>query len=253
MSKAKKILCALCFVPYAVFAKSGSVNYSWGADALATMHDFVVTMMLYVLYICYAVASVFVVVAALQIYIKMNTGEDGVVKSIVSLVGACLFIIGASIVFPAFFGYRIEVADRSVKPIQKIEVPQKCNNMFQKFKRMCRKAKKTIMQVSTKVKMLIIALLGGIPAMAQSTAGDYSAGTTALSTVAEEIVKYVPVMVKLCYAIAGVVAIIGAISVYIAMNNEEQDVKKKIMMVVGACLFLIAAAQALPLFFGINA
>ena len=85
MSKAKKILCALCFVPYAAFAKSGSVNYSWGADALATMHDFVVTMMLYVLYICYAVASVFVVVAALQIYIKMNTGEDGVVKSIVYL------------------------------------------------------------------------------------------------------------------------------------------------------------------------
>ena len=91
--------------------------------------------------------------------------------------------------------------------------------MFQKFKRMCRKAKKTIMQVSTKVRMLIIALLGGIPAMAQSTAGDYSAGTTALSTVAEEIVKYVPVMVKLCYAIAGVVAIIGAISVYIAMRS----------------------------------
>lgn len=108
MSKAKKILCAVCLtLPYTVSAKSGSVNYSWGADALATMHDFVVTMMLYVLYICYAVASVFVVVAALQIYIKMNTGEDGVVKSIVSLVGACLFIIGASIVFPAFFGYRI--------------------------------------------------------------------------------------------------------------------------------------------------
>ena len=108
MSKAKKILCALCLpFPYTTFAKSGSVNYSWGADALATMHDFVVTMMLYVLYICYAVASVFVVVAALQIYIKMNTGEDGVVKSIVSLVGACLFIIGAFYVFPVFFGYRI--------------------------------------------------------------------------------------------------------------------------------------------------
>ena len=107
MSKTKNILCVLCFIPCAVFAKSGSVNYSWGADALATMHDFVVTMMLYVLYICYAVASVFVVVAALQIYIKMNTGEEGVTKSIVSLLGACLFIIGASIVFPAMFGYRI--------------------------------------------------------------------------------------------------------------------------------------------------
>ena len=77
-----------------------------------------------------------------------------------------------------------------------------------------------------------------------------------LSTIlcySEEIAKYVPIMVKLCYAIAGVVAIVGAISVYIAMNNEEQDVKKKIMMVVGACIFLIAAAQALPMFFGIGA
>ena len=53
------------------------------------------------------------------------------------------------------------------------------------------------------------------------------------------------------HAIAGVVAVVGAISVYIAMNNEEQDVKKKIMMVVGACIFLVAAAQALPLFFGL--
>ena len=93
----------------------------------------------------------------------------------------------------------------------------------------------------------------GAVARAQNSAGDYTAGTNALSTVAEEIAKYVPIMVKLCYAIAGVVAIVGAISVYIAMNNEEQDVKKKMMMVVGACIFLIAAAKALPLFFGITA
>ena len=78
-----------------------------------------------------------------------------------------------------------------------------------------------------------------------------TAGTNALSTVTEEIAKYIPYVVKLCYAIAGVVAVVGAISVYIAMNNEEQDVKKKIMMVVGACIFLVAAAQALPLFFGL--
>ena len=58
-------------------------------------------------------------------------------------------------------------------------------------------------------------------------------------------------MVKLIYVIAGIVAVLGAISVYIKMNNEEQDVKKSIMMIVGACIFLIAAAQALPLFFGL--
>ena len=32
---------------------------------------------------------------------------------------------------------------------------------------------------------------------------------------------------------------------------KQQIFKKKIMMVVGACIFLVAAAQALPLFFGL--
>ena len=105
---------------------------------------------------------------------------------------------------------------------------------------------------ANRIKMAAFMLLvGTAAAFAQSSAGDYTAGTNALSTVTEEIAKYIPYVVKLCYAIAGVVAIVGAISVYIAMNNEEQDVKKKIMMVVGACIFLVAAAQALPLFFGL--
>lgn len=88
-------------------ARCGGVDYSWGADALARQHDFVVTMMLYVLYLIYAIASIVVIYASLQIYIKMNIGEDGVKKEIMMVVGACLFLIGASIVFPAFFGYRI--------------------------------------------------------------------------------------------------------------------------------------------------
>lgn len=53
---------------------------------------------------------------------------------------------------------------------------------------------------------------------------------TSIFSYSEEIVKYVPIMVKLCYAIAGVVAIVGAISVYIAMNNEEQDVKNILVL-----------------------
>ena len=68
--------------------------------------------------------------------------------------------------------------------------------------------------------------------------------------VTSDIKTYLPYVQDVCYAIAGIVAIGGAISVYIKMNNEEQDVKKSIMMIVGACIFLIAAAQALPLFFG---
>ena len=33
---------------------------------------------------------------------------------------------------------------------------------------------------------------------------------------------------------------------------RKQILKKKIMMVIGACIFFIAAAQALPLFFGMT-
>lgn len=35
-------------IPIVAFAKGGSVDYSWGADALATMHDYVITLALYV-------------------------------------------------------------------------------------------------------------------------------------------------------------------------------------------------------------
>lgn len=76
----------------------------------------------------------------------------------------------------------------------------------------------------------LMLLVGGTAAFAQSGAGDYTAGTSALTTVAEEIAKYVPIVVKLCYAIAGVVAIVGAISVYISMNNDEQDVKNILVL-----------------------
>ena len=82
-----------------------------------------------------------------------------------------------------------------------------------------------------RMKMAALMLLCGTAAtFAQNAAGDYTAGTNALSTVTEEIAKYIPYVVKLCYAIAGVVAVVGAISVYIAMNNEEQDVKNILVL-----------------------
>ena len=78
--------------------------------------------------------------------------------------------------------------------------------------------------------LALMLLCGTIATYAQNAAGDYTAGSDALATVTEEIAKYVPFVVKLCYAIAGVVAVVGAISVYIAMNNEEQDVKNILVL-----------------------
>jgi len=106
-SRVPLILSLILFSTGSALAKCGSVDYSWGSDALATMHDYVVTMMLYTLYVLYAIASVVAIISAFQIYYKMNIGEDGITKSITILIGACLFLIGATIVFPAFFGYQV--------------------------------------------------------------------------------------------------------------------------------------------------
>lgn len=98
--------------------------------------------------------------------------------------------------------------------------------MFEKVKRFAKK-----IATSKKTQMTCLMMVCGVATlMAQTTAGDYSAGTAALTQVSEEIAKYVPIVVKLCYAIAGVVAVVGAISVYIAMNNEEQDVKNILVL-----------------------
>ena len=98
--------------------------------------------------------------------------------------------------------------------------------MFEKVKRFAKK-----IETSKKTQMTCLMMVCGVTAlMAQTTAGDYSAGTAALTQVSEEIAKYVPIVMKLCYAIAGVVAVVGAISVYIAMNNEEQDVKNILVL-----------------------
>lgn len=96
----------MCTVTTMVAAKCGAVDYSWGADGLAEATTFLGTMMIYTVDILYAVAAIMVVVSAIQIYIKMTFHEGDVTKSIMMLMGGILFMIGAMIVMPAFFGYQ---------------------------------------------------------------------------------------------------------------------------------------------------
>lgn len=98
-----------------------------------------------------------------------------------------------------------------------------------KLKKVTTAVRKFITSPRTQMFALMAIVCSGL-CFAQNTAGNYEAGTAALTTVTEEIAKYVPIVVKLCYAIAGVVAVVGAISVYIAMNNEEQDVKNILVL-----------------------
>lgn len=103
---ATAMLIALVMCIEDVSAKCGSVDYSWGADGLAEATAFVGTVMIYTVEILYAVAGIVVIVAALQIFMKMNYHEGDITKSLVLLFGGILFMIGASIVMPALYGYQ---------------------------------------------------------------------------------------------------------------------------------------------------
>ena len=87
----------------AVSARCGETRYDWGADALHEASVFVLVVMEYTVGILYAVASLTALYSATSIYIKLNTGEEGFVKSLMVLLGAILFLIGATIVMPALF------------------------------------------------------------------------------------------------------------------------------------------------------
>lgn len=97
-------------------------------------------------------------------------------------------------------------------------------------------ASATAKQIKTMVKnprfgmVMMLLFVFTIGVFAQDAAGNFKAGTDALTKATDEIAKYVPIVVKLCYAIAGVVAVVGAITVYIAMNNEENDIKNILVL-----------------------
>lgn len=92
-------------LPIATYARCGSVDYTMGADGLSNAVYWLVLMTMNTMDVLYAVAAVLVVVSALQIYIRMNNGEGEVTKSIMMLVGGCLFMILAPIVMEGIFGF----------------------------------------------------------------------------------------------------------------------------------------------------
>ncbi len=82
-------------------------------------------------------------------------------------------------------------------------------------------------------------------------AQDSSAGQAAIQSVTDSVKSYVPTVQKLVYSVAGVIGLAGGIRVYNKMNQGDQDVQKSIVMLVGSCIFIIAFAAAIPLFFGV--
>lgn len=82
-------------------------------------------------------------------------------------------------------------------------------------------------------------------AFAQSTA----AGSSAINQIASQISNYKEPVTRLVYAIAIVLAIVGALKITVKMWNGDQDVQKQIVMYFGGALALCALASLMPAFF----
>ena len=91
--------------------------------------------------------------------------------------------------------------------------------------------------------MMMLLFVSVTSVMAQTPAG--SAGSKAFTAVTSDLKTYVPLIRNLCYALAGIVAIGGAISVYIAMNNEENDAMRKIHAPTTIMIFFFTSFSSL--------
>ena len=84
----------------------GAVNYGQSAQALYNMTVTILIYMYYVNGVLYAIASLLSLYSATSIYLKLQYGEEGFTKSVMTLVFSILFLIASTTVMPAFFGIR---------------------------------------------------------------------------------------------------------------------------------------------------
>lgn len=83
----------------------GVPNYTLGAQALRNMNDKWIDPIKYsVVGIIYTVAALMVMYSGTVIYIKLQTGDEGFLKSVTMLIGAILFLFTSVEVIPGFFG-----------------------------------------------------------------------------------------------------------------------------------------------------
>ena len=110
--KTYTLLSVLLLLTQPVMATCGTTDYSGNSGRLYNMVVYILTCCTAVLYLLYAIAALLSISSATNIYIKMQTGEEGFTKSILILVGSCIFLLVATIVLPAFFGFQFGVTDR---------------------------------------------------------------------------------------------------------------------------------------------
>jgi hypothetical protein len=85
-----------------------------------------------------------------------------------------------------------------------------------------------------------------------TTVASADTDTSGLSDAADGVVTYMRYVRALCYVIAALIAIVGAVAVYYTMQTNPQNTTKRIMMTGCGALTFVCLSLALPQFFGID-
>lgn len=83
----------------------GSTDYSSGYGGLSEMTAWVLGLAKGLGLLIYALAAILSLYSATAIYIKINAGEEGFLKSVYILIGSVLFLIFSTMFMPSFFGF----------------------------------------------------------------------------------------------------------------------------------------------------
>ena len=85
-----------------------------------------------------------------------------------------------------------------------------------------------------------------------TTVASADTGSSAISDASDGVVTYMPYVRALCYIIAAIIAVVGAVAVYYTMQTSPQNTSKRIFMTAGGALTFVCLSLALPQFFGID-
>ena len=100
--------------------------------------------------------------------------------------------------------------------------------------------------------VLAVLLTLSIPVAAGVGSTNYEMGADGLSHMYTYVVLCMEAVVNICYAIASLISLYAATSIYIKMNTGEEGFVKAVFMLVGGILFLLACTAFWQNFFGFN-
>lgn len=97
-------------------------------------------------------------------------------------------------------------------------------------------------------KKLLMSILA--TSMAYPMFADNSTGLSAVAEQSGNVATYMPFVQALCYSLAGVIAIVGAVAAYYILQSNNGNARKVVMATVGSCITFVCMATSLPMFFG---